>query len=163
MTRNKPRLQLALYSRPQHPGTYQHALFISPKTPKSSRPIIKLHVSKAHLERVTVSTLSSEPGLLVLETIGKVTVSVDKVEQFLKDRFTAADDEEDDGVAWTRDSFEALRRGGLVSGAGRWDGIRANAVQFVERKRLEGRWETDWKGEGGVPTLDVMEGKESVT
>jgi len=163
MTRNKPRLQLALYSRPKHPGTYQHALFISPKNPKSSRPIIKFHVSNAHLERVTISNLLSEPGLLILETIGKVTVSVDEIERVLKDRFTVHHGEDDDGVAWTRDSFEALRKEGLASGAGRWDSIRANAVQFVERKRLEGRWETDWKGEGGVPTLDVMEGKESVT
>jgi len=162
MTRNKPRLQLALYTRPLHPGTYCYALFISPKNTKSSRPFNKFHVSDTRFERALVPRLALEPDLLVLVTVGKVAVSVNEAERFLKDEVKVWE-EDDIGVEWTKDAFEALRKRGLVSGAGKWDDVRASAVQFVERKRLEGRFEEDWKGEGGVPILDVMIGKESVS
>jgi hypothetical protein len=137
------------------------ALFISPKNPKSSRPFTKLHVQNTRFERVSIPNLALEPDLLVLVTVGKVTVSVDEATRFLKDKVKTWERGED-GVKSTTDVFESLRKRGLVSGAGKWDDVRASAVQFAERKRLKGRWETDWNGEEGAPTLDVMIGKESV-
>jgi hypothetical protein len=182
MTRNKPRLQVALYARPKHPGTYHYALFITPKKPRSY-PATKIHVKNTlisifgavsspwRFERVEIPDFSLDPRLLVLVTVGKVLASIDELELFLKEhvQIYQLDDEDQvkakefNCVTWVKEAFEALRKHRLVSGAGKWDDVRARAVQFVELKRLEGRWEVGWKGEAGVPTLNVMDGTESVT
>jgi hypothetical protein len=45
---------------------------------------------------------------------------------------------------------------------GEWEGIQKRALEYVEKKREVGRWSADWKGEGGVPMLDLLTEREVV-
>ncbi|TVY82289.1 hypothetical protein LSUE1_G001915 [Lachnellula suecica] len=172
MTRNKPRLQVALYARPKHPGTYHYAIFISPKLNYESRKNKKGVLSSPwRFERVVIADMSVDPRLLVVVTIGKLAPrsSVESIERYLVEKIPIFQEGEIhegsdfDCVSWTKKAVQILGRDGLVQGVGRWDKIRAVAVKFVETKRMEGRWEVGWKGEKRVPTLDVSDGREFVT
>lgn len=181
MPRNKPRLQLALYARPKHPGSYHYALFISPKSTKQKKlanSATKHHVKNTvqniagevtqpwRYERLAISDIQLEPRLLVRIIIAKITSS-DTVERILGAARVAQIDDSNQAEAqsfscstWVHAALEELSRQGAVVGLGEWEEIQKKAVDYVERKRAAGRWNGGWKGEAGVPILDLLDGRE---
>jgi hypothetical protein len=191
MPRNKPRLQLALYARPKHPGTYHCALFISPKRTQRARSAdsaTKHHVKNTlqnvsgeltqpwRYERLAVPDVRLEQRLLVRVVIAKVTTTTTTSSPEELDRILEAVpvyQVDDDGpnrgqsftcLTWVRAALEELRTQGAVAGLGEWEAIQSKALEYVERKKTEeGRWSADWKGEVGVvPMLDLLTGREVV-
>jgi hypothetical protein len=55
----KPRLELTLYARPKHPGTYHYALFESPKGTEE-RPTN--FATKHHVKNTLLVTSDAEPS-----------------------------------------------------------------------------------------------------
>jgi hypothetical protein len=182
MPRNKPRLQLALYARPKHPGTYHYALFVSPKSAKQSyaSTATKHHVKNTlqnvsgeltqpwRYERLVISDVQLEQRLLVRIIIAKVT-SLDALERILEGVPVYQTDDSDQAKAqlfscltWVQAALEELGRHGAVTNLGEWEGIQKRALEYVEKKREVGRWSADWKGEGGVPMLDLLTEREVV-
>lgn len=44
-----------------------------------------------------------------------------------------------------------------------WDSIEKTALKFVRMKKLQGRYEADWKGDSlNVATFDMIAGRETV-
>lgn len=63
-----------------------------------------------------------------------------------------------DCVEWVRLAVERLWKEGAVTGEQEWDweGVKGEAVEFVERGKAEGRWRAGWEGGRSVPVLDLM-------
>ncbi|KAF1843271.1 uncharacterized protein K460DRAFT_288373 [Cucurbitaria berberidis CBS 394.84] len=182
MPQNKPRLQLALYARPKHPGTYHYALFISPKGTKQqpADSATKHHVKNTlqntagevtqpwRYERLAISDVQLEHRLLVRINIAKVisphaleriieavpVYQIDDPNQIEARSFTC--------LTWVQATLEALRSQDVVTGLGEWVNIQKAALEYVERKMEVGRWKADWKGEQRVPMLDLRSGREIV-
>ena len=185
MPRNKPRLQLALYARPRHPGTYHYALFVCPKSTTkqqqhANNSAIKHHVKNTfqnvsgeltqpwRYERLAISDVQLEQRLLVRIIIAKVT-SLDALERILEAVPVYQIDDPDQEKAqlfncltWVRAALEELGGQGAVAELGEWEGIQKQALEYVERKKELGRWSVGWKGEAGVPMLDLLNGREVV-
>jgi hypothetical protein len=159
MPRNKPRLQLALYARPKHPGSYHYALFVSPKstTQKKARTATKHHVKNTlqitdgqvaqpwRYERISIPDVNLEPCLLVRVVIGKVT-SIDALETILEALPVYQVDDADqekarafDCQTWVRTALEQLEEQGVWAGSGDWDSIRKRSVEYVESQHELGR------------------------
>lgn len=188
MVRNKQRLQLALYARPKHPDSYHYALFITPKTgsrqnnTSSQKPfsVTKFHVKNTlqningetvqpwRFERMVISDLLQEPRLLVCVVIGKVLP--DAVEQeFPRVKIYQVDDPDQtkaqafDCRTWVEAALDELRGSGAVSGLLDWETIEKSALEFVARKKDEGRWKVERRGDDvRVPTMDLLAGRELV-
>ncbi|CZR61146.1 uncharacterized protein PAC_11042 [Phialocephala subalpina] len=182
MPRHKPRLQLALYARPRHPGTYHYALFVSPKSTKQqhANSATKHHVKNTlqnvsgeltqpwRYERLAISDVQLEQRLLVRIVIAKVT-SLDALERILEAVPVYQTDDPNQAKAqlftcltWVRAALEDLGRQGVVAELGEWEVIQKKAVEYVERKREVGRWSAGWKGEVAVPIFDLLNGREIV-
>lgn len=182
MPRNKPRLQLALYARPKHPGTYHYALLVSPKSTKNQQASLATkhdvkntlqNISGAltqpwRYERLAISDVQLEQRLLVRIVIAKVT-SPDALERILEAVPVYQIDGPDQAKAqsftcltWVRAALEELRVQGAVSELGNFEGIQKKALEYVERKKEMGRWSAGWKGDVGVPMLDLLDGREVV-
>ncbi|KAF2016898.1 hypothetical protein BU24DRAFT_140365 [Aaosphaeria arxii CBS 175.79] len=178
MTRNKPRLALALYARPKHPTTYHYALLLIPKpTPNSpfTPAATKYHVKNTlqvlpgdssfsqpwRFERDELDDVSRDPRLLVCVVVAKV-LKVGRLEEVVK----GVSVDGDGGFScrsWVRDVIGGLRRGeGVVRGLGEWEEVDGKAREYVERKKEEGRWDGGGKGEIGVPVLCLVSGEEVV-
>lgn len=192
MVRNKPRLELALYARPKHAGTYHYALFIAPKSrihQKKKNGIApsatKFHVKNTlqevdgqieqpwRFESVHIPDLTQEPRLLVCLVIGKIVSTDDEaVERVLRGVPIYQVDDEDQEKAqlftcrtWVRAALEELRESGVVAGMADWNIIQQRGVEYVAKKNLEGRWEVGWGGgQGGlgIPTKDLLVGRELI-
>jgi hypothetical protein len=188
MFRNKQRLQLALYARPKHPDTYHYALFIAPKINSRqtnnarNKPFstTKFHVKNAlqnidgqilqpwRFEIILIPDLSEEQRLLICVVIGKITS--DAVEQKLSQVPIYQVDDSDKAKArafscltWVKAALDELRGSGAVSGLLDWETIHKSALDFVVRKKEEGRWEVQMVGDNlRVPTLDLLSGRELV-
>jgi hypothetical protein len=144
MTRNKDRLQLALYARPKHPpGNYHYAFFVAPKNAQG--PLVKHHVKNTlqvndsgkaiqpwRYERTIVADVKAEPRLLARIIIAKVAKSSGEVQRIL-------------------DCVPIYQVEDLD---------KAEALGYLDRKRAQGRWDTTWKGASGTPLIDLLEGKE---
>lgn len=178
MRRNKHRLQVALYARPKHPDSYHYALFISPKTGKEH---IGSSASKHHaldtLQNVSgeksnlwryqhlhLDDVNNERYLLVRIIIGKIFAQV-QVARILEEIPVYQRDDPDqekartfDCVAWVRDAVDKLQDSGAVSGLGSFEHIERRSLQYVERKKNEGRWAQNSKP--GVPVLDLLREEE---
>ncbi|KIW70682.1 hypothetical protein PV04_02927 [Phialophora macrospora] len=182
MPRNKPRLQLALYTRPKHPGTYHYALFVSPKftRPLEGRTATKHHVKNTlqnisgelrqpwRYERIAISDVRLEHRLLVRVVIAKI-ISVDTLERTLEGLPIYQIDDSDqmkaqsfNCLAWVGAALEALGEKGVLAGLGDWDWIQRRSLEYVEGKNELGRWSANWPGEVEVPVLDLLDGKEIV-
>ena len=180
MSRNKPRLQLALYARPKQPGTFHYALFVSPKSTnqKLANSVTKHHVKNTvqnisgevtqpwRHERLAISDILLEPRLLVRVIVAKIT-SPDTLEEILGgarvyqiDDLNQAKAQSFSCSTWVQAVLEELSRQGVITGLGEWKEIQKKAVQYVERKRVAGRWNGGLKGEIGVPMLDLLSGRE---
>jgi hypothetical protein len=182
MSRNKPRLELALYGRPKHLHSYRYALFVAPKSTKHAPAVsgVKHHIKDTvqtiageirqpwRYERVAIEDINSEACLLVRVVVAKVT-DLDAVQRILSrvpvPPANALDPDQATAFtcqAWTRDALRELRAQGAVAGLGEWDAVRQRAVDYVAKKKEKGRWEVGWKGGEGVPLLDMLDGAEIV-
>ena len=191
MTRNKPRLQIALYARPKYPDTYHWALFISPKS--SSKQYGRNNDDAARVTKYHVkNTLSSIEGRQVTDRWHYETKSIPDVTQehlllarFIIAKVIAPEDTIDDIIGavpitqvdflglptdpspftcrtWAQAAVEGLKRQGVVAGLDDWEVIQEKAVEYVERKKKEGRWRAGRLGKVEVPMLDLLTGKEIV-
>jgi hypothetical protein len=182
MPRNKDRLQLALYARPKHPGTYHYAFFVAPKNAKG--PVTKHHVKNTlqkidgsnevtqpwRYERTTVTDVKAEPRLLARIIIAKVAKSADEIQIILEGVpiYQVEDLDKAEGQTficktWVRDVLRELsRQGALAANVGEWDVVERGALEYLDRKRAQGRWDTTWKGASGTPLMDLLDGKEIV-
>ena len=180
--RNKPRLHLALYTRPKYPDTYHYALLIRPK-PSNAPAALKFHVhnklQKADdiisqpwlYETTDIPDISLEPRLLACIAIEKILVPLGRVNQILREVPIHPVEEpggrglDFDCVKWIQRAILALRRADAVSNNGfTWDGIREEALGYMRRKKQERRWEAGWKGgrQEDVATFDMLTGEEVV-
>lgn len=176
MPKNKPRLHLSLYARPKHPDSPHYALFIAPKSNKGS--LSKHHVKNTLLidessgkpsspwryERIVIDDVNLEPRLLVRVVIAKITASILDVERALEAVPVYQDDERENQPfnckTWVRDAFIALMEQGLVRTSLGGEEVERRALEYLDRKRDEGRWDED--GGEGVPCMDLLEGRENV-
>ena len=180
--RNKPRLHLALYARPNHPDTYQYALLVRPK-PSNAPAALKFHVhnklQKADdiislpclYENIDIPSISLEPRLLACIAVEKILSPLGRVNQILREVPIHQVDgpgghgQDFDSAKWVQLAIQALRRADAVSNNGfTWDGIREEALRYMRRKKQERRWEVGWKGgrQEDVATLDMLTGEEIV-
>nr|POE52146.1 hypothetical protein CFP56_52527 [Quercus suber] len=182
MRRNKPRLQLALYARAKHPGSYHYAFFVAPKDQQAG-PTTKHHVKNTLLvddsgtasapwryEQVTVSDITAEQRILVRLVIAKVVTSREDVQRILNGVHVGQADDVDDTTyevfscqTWIRDAFEELQRqGAITAGCSDWGDVDQKARAYAEGKRAQGRWDGRWTGDSAVPLMDLLEDKELV-
>ena len=182
MPRNKARLQLALYARPKHPGTYHWALFITAKDDllASPSPTTKHHVKNNLLEvageirqpwryeRVQVPDVHLEQRLLVRVTVAKIAVP-EKLDRILEAIPVYQIDDPNQAEArkfscsmWVWTALEELKRQEVIAGVSDSEVVRRKAVEYVERKKGDGRWEAGWKGDDRVPTLDLLVQREII-
>lgn len=168
MPRNKPRLELALYARPKHPGTYHYALFISPKSNRKqqSNSATKYHVKNTlqnisgeltqpwRYESLAVSDVQLEQRLLVRIVITKVTspnamgrileavpiYQVDDPDQAKAQSFTC--------LTWVLAALEELRRQAAVAELGEWEEIKKKANRIRGKEEGDGKVECGLEGEG---------------
>ena len=181
MRRNKPRLQLALYSRPKHPGTYHYALFVAPKSGRGL--IVKHHVKNTlqvdslgkatqpwRYERTIVPDVESEQRLLVRVIIAKVAKSGDHVQRILKGVHVQRLDDVDEIKAqsftcrtWVSDALHELSKQEAVIGRSEeWESLEQKALEYLRGKREQRRWSGTWKGGAGIPLMDLLTGREVV-
>ncbi|KAF2158610.1 hypothetical protein M409DRAFT_30890 [Zasmidium cellare ATCC 36951] len=179
MPRNQPRLQLALYARSKYPDAPHFAIFIAPKKggkatkhhAKNTILSIPGQISQPwRYERVDIPDVTLEQHLLVRVIIGKVTTSLDQVDEILKgipvyqvDDPDRAKAESFNCRAWAGVALEELKKQGAVTMLeGDWAEIERRAKEYLGKKREQGRWSKDWKGQPGVPLMDLIEGRELV-
>ena len=171
--RNKPRLCLALYARPKHPGTYHYALLVCPKKlglaadkyhVKNNAGLISHQSQPWSYETGNVQDLSQEYLLLARFVIAKVT-KPEKIDAVLR-RVPLYHEEKDVAdvftcLTWVHLAAAKLRDAGVVSRLQPWHSIRGRAVRYVEQKKLAGRWDADSSGRPlrpSVPTVDLLRG-----
>ncbi|PPJ58941.1 hypothetical protein CBER1_04121 [Cercospora berteroae] len=183
MTRNPPRLELAVYARPKHPESPHYALFVAPQ--RDAGPMVKHHVKNTwqvdgsghascpwRYERTVEASLENERRLLARVVVAKVLQTEEKLQQIFD---SIPVDTEDGGTvtanggasfhckSWVKDAWEGLRRRrAICSTFDDWDVVERQAREYVEKKRQQGRWDTSWKGAAGVPLMDVLGGEERV-
>jgi len=64
---------------------------------------------------------------------------------------------------WVSDVLRALsRQEALAANLGEWEDVEREALEYLDRKRARGRWETTWKGGPGTPLVDLLKGREIV-
>lgn len=182
MPRNKPRLELALYSRPKHPGSYHYALFVSPKSTKQKPAIsaTKHHVTNTlqvvsgeaiqpwRYECLAVADVQLEYRLLVRVIIAKV-ITPDALERILEavplyqiDDSNQAEAQSFCCSTWLQAAVTELGKQKAITELGEWEEILNKALNYLEKKREMGRWDREWKGTAGVPMLDLLDGTEIV-
>jgi hypothetical protein len=175
MSRNKPRLYLALYARPKFPGTYHYALLVSPKIESlnpEERDSTKYHckniLQAAHgvvstpwtVEREHVNA-NADFRILVRVLLGKVP-STTAFDMYIDDVHWAPDQPGFSCVEWVRLALDQLRRSGIAN-VPHWEKVERTALQFVELKKKEGRFEVGWHGDASkVPTYDMLLKEETV-
>ena len=68
-----------------------------------------------------------------------------------------------DCVTWARDAFEELRKQNAVSlELESWDDANAKALEYLEKKRQQKRWDSTWSVSSEIPLMDLLDGKELV-
>ncbi|KAF2646200.1 hypothetical protein P280DRAFT_464435 [Massarina eburnea CBS 473.64] len=182
--KKKPRLELALYSLPNHSKAYHYALFIAPKytKPITLDAVQKHHIKITlqnnisgeisqpwHYEHIGIEDVQKEPRLLVRVIIGKVTVSVDEVDKILAAMPIYQEVDVQQRVVkrfgcmtWVESAVQELGKRDAVKGLMKWEAIKGVAVDYVEMKKRIGRWDIGWQGEKRVPLMDLMSGEEVV-
>ncbi|KAK6434845.1 hypothetical protein LTR95_008974 [Oleoguttula sp. CCFEE 5521] len=160
MARNKPRVQLALYARPKHPGTYHYALFVTAKD--NQGPTAKHH------EESVIDDIESEPRLLVRVKVAKVVANGERMQRVIdgvpvvKVKGDAEASNTFSCVSWAQDVFlELVTQKAVMAKYEGWDDLQRRAVEYVDRKREAGRWDGSWK-DGGVPLVDLFTDTEII-
>ena len=178
MPRNKPRLNIALYARPNLPDDYHYALIVSPKDGSSG--ITMYHATNARRsaqgipsqrwrhEKFTLNSLSREPRLLVLVTVAKLLVPLEGITEILQDVpiYQPGDGDEYKAfncAAWVRSAIQRLYDAKAIAGdAGRkdWSWINDRVLKFVAEEKQEGQWDDHgWTGGTEIPILDLLHEK----
>ncbi|KAF2212259.1 hypothetical protein CERZMDRAFT_97538 [Cercospora zeae-maydis SCOH1-5] len=174
MTPNKPRLQLAVYARPKHPESPHYALFLAPK--RGPGPVVKHHVKNTwqvessgqaicpwRYERTVIASVDNEPRLLARVVMAKVVKGGEEVQEMISSVPVRLEDDSFSCKSWVKDAWGELRRRDAIrSKCDDWDVVERQVREYVDKKRQQGRWESCWKGEAGVPLMDLLEGKELV-
>ena len=173
--RNKPRLCLALYIRPKHPGTYDYALLVCPKD-------LGLLADKYYVENVSqvsamqsweyecsrAEDLTQDPLLLARCIVAKV-LKPERINEVLQrvplcpTQQSANQDANEMAtrVSWIHLALAKLRDAGVISRLEPWASIRGRAVRYVEQKKMAGRWDGEGKvASPSVPTLDLLPGPQ---
>lgn len=186
--RNKARLHLALYALPRSPDTYHYALLVRPKDIAATQALSgvltasKYHIKTTHrtnadgivsqpwiYESYYIHDLADEPLLLASIVIGKLSVSLGRTDEILRNVPIYKDDDSSSNgakfndVEWVRLATEALRQAGAVSDDGfTWEAVFEQSLTYMRRKQAEGRWEVGWKGgnPGTVATFDLLTGRD---
>ncbi|KAF2490457.1 hypothetical protein BU16DRAFT_530945 [Lophium mytilinum] len=171
---NKPRLEIAIYAT-KEPGIYTYALFESPKSTKKlvSSATVKhsVHnkltftteglnpVTPWRYERVEIDDVRIEDDLLVRVIVGKVW-STATLKMFIGMVPVPVDGAGGlSSQTWVRDVLGWARKWTV----GSWDEMEKKALEYVERKKKEGRCGAgaeNW--DLGIPLLDLHNGKEIV-
>lgn len=186
--RNKARLHLALYAIPRSPDTYHYALLVRPKDIAATQALSgvltasKYHIKTTHrtnadgvvsqpwiYESYYIHDLADESLLLASIVIGKLSVSLGRIDEILRNVPIYKDDDSSgngakfNDVEWVRLAIEALRQAGAVSDDGlTWEAVFEQSLNYMRRKQAEGRWEVGWKGGNPetVATFDLLTGRD---
>ena len=190
MPRNKPRLHLALYARPKHPGTYHYALLtrakdITPRlTPSFEPAAIKYHLRSTlqnngggifsqswDYEEVPVHDIALEPRILVSIVIAKIIVPIENFNDILRG-IAIYQVNDHAGLSegfycqeWVGLAIQGLRNARAIADRGSsWEEIKNVTRSFIGKKKAEGRWDVGWKGgkQEAVATFDLLTAKEVV-
>lgn len=117
-------------------------------------------------EKISLNSLSNEPRLLVVITIGKILVPLDEVTDIL---VTVPMYQPEDGqkyedfnaMEWTRDAVERLHGAKAISGevmSKGWTHVHEEALAFVAEQKAAGNWDDHgWTGYKEIPCLDPFE------
>lgn len=99
----------------------------------------------------------------MLVTIGKANGKIEELERVLGSEVEIELDE--DSETWAKESVDRLVGNGMLTGIvgekSQWETVKRKADDFVQKMGEKGRWEPGWKGERGVPIMD-LHGKEGV-
>ena len=175
MPRNKLRLQLALYARPKHPGTYHYALFIAPKHIQDKALTTKHHVKNTFMniagevtspwryERAIVTRPEDEQRLLVRVVVAKLTAPHEVIDEILESVPVYQVDDLDESHTrtfscrtWVRDALQLLSDRKTISGFTSWVEVQQKSVEYVATKQRQRRWSSSWTGPPGVPLMDAL-------
>jgi len=171
-------LYLALYARLKDPRTYHYALHISPNQ-ENLDPLI-CQSTKFHCKNILQSTdgdftvitwvyetikinSNFDSRLLVRVLLGKLeSGSIDKVTRLFAEVPVVQDDPEFNCITWVRRALLRLKQSDIVEGDKlEWDKIKQTALDYVEKKKQQGRFETTWTADSSrVPTFDMLLGRE---
>lgn len=178
MPRNKPRLNIALYTRPNQANDYHYALIVTPKDGASA--ITMYHATNARRstqglpsqrwrhEKFTLNSLSKEPRLLVLITVAKLLVPLDEITEILQ---YVPIYQPDDGeafktfncAAWVRSAIQKLYEAKAIAGdAGKrdWAWVDDRALKYVGEQKRASQWDDHgWAGGIDIPILDLLHEK----
>lgn len=183
MTRNKHRLLLALYARPQFPNSTHYALLLTPKIFQQHRDKKQLITGfKYHArniltmingepdipwrkEIVYCHNLDTEPNLLVCGVIAKVK-DVTRFEAVLHHTPVYQIDDFDTDMArsfncasFVKDAFQRLRKESVVTRWADFSKAEEELLAYMREYRERGRWGTATHYDI-VPVLDLMTHKE---
>lgn len=173
--KNKHRLYLALYARAKDPGTYHYALLISPKNDidhPGSRETTKHHcknILRANEAIVTETWIyesisinpDTDPQILARVLIAKLYDPDDT-----KARLAAVEilqgSPDYSCRTWISHALSQLNKVETCNTLD-WALITQAALQYVSKKKDEGRYDVGWKGDTSrVPTFDMLSHKELV-
>ncbi|KAI9808964.1 MAG: hypothetical protein M1826_003942 [Phylliscum demangeonii] len=181
MPSNKARLYLALYARLKDPNTYHYALHVSPKhegLDPAARQSMKHHcINLLQLGEggtpVVIWTYEAkaidphtDDRILARVLLGKIQPPErpDPLESVLAAVPARQDDASFNCAEWISLALRDLERVGLVRTkrpALDWGLAKKAASDYVGRKKREGRYDVDWKGDRSqVATYDLMLDKE---
>ncbi|KXT03390.1 hypothetical protein AC578_3946 [Pseudocercospora eumusae] len=181
MPSDKDRLYIALYAQggqPRMPGLedkYHWAIVVFPKGQEPDSKGTMFHVrdrvtkvddrsqsSWQFEERSTTMELTSM--LLVRVLVGKVA-NLERMKSVLRSTDIKATQPDWNCVFWVKEALQGLEKNGKALGRSKvdWVSVRDAAMQYVERKKLQHRFD----GQGNfdvskVATWDLIEGREVV-
>lgn len=188
--RNKARLHLALYALPKNPDTYHYALLSRPKDIAATSALSGALVANKYHIKTTIRTnadgvvshpwvyetyhihdIADEQFLLASIVVGKLSVSVERVGEILRqvpiyqDNGSSSRGSKFNDTEWVRLAIEALRQAGAVSDDGlTWEDMFEKSLNYMRRKQADGRWEVGWKGGDpeAVATFDLLTGRDVI-
>ncbi|ELR04312.1 hypothetical protein VC83_06006 [Pseudogymnoascus destructans] len=171
-----PQLYFALYARLKYPNTYHYALHISSPEGASSPEIRTMKYHCKNIITVTEGTVSipwvyeavkvdpdSDPRIVVRILLGDVS-RIDLVDSLLEAVPVGQGSKEDfNCVSWVKDALFRLEQAGVISRGdiSDWDSVERTALDYVNEKKQQGRFEFGWKGDTSrVATFDRTLGRE---
>lgn len=102
--------------------------------------------------------------ILVRVLLGELP-RVDVAERIFAEIPVIQDDSTFNCIIWVQQALSRLNQA-KIAGAGvvfDWDSIEKTALEFVQKKKHQGRYGTDWKGDSSeVATFDMQVGREMV-
>ena len=174
MTRNKPRLYIALYTNPR-PNQYHWALMVGPKDVEDPS-VVRYHVKNPPAEiagevvapwiyeRIVPSRLRTW-NLLARLVVAKIE-EPDLIDSTLQAVPIIQGDPEWTCRIWVKDAVAALVDAGVLGTRVDlldWTTVEMNCREYMARKIQEGRWQVSQEGPySGLPTMDLITDEELV-